>query len=63
MTAPRYEPRYFTAEQVLAYLTAAPAVEVGLVLARERRGLARAEILSKFPAALGGRPNMLEEGS
>lgn len=63
MTTPRYDPQYFTADQVLAHLDGAEALEVGLILARERRGLARAEILSKFPAALGGRPNMLEEGS
>lgn len=50
------DPTAHTVTEVLAYLATADPIEVGRVLAVERRGLARPEILSAFPASLGGRP-------
>lgn len=51
-----FDPATHSVEQVLDYLTVADPIETGRVLARERRGLARDEILTRFPASLGGRP-------
>lgn len=53
-------PHQHTAAEVLDYLTtvAADTVEVGRVLACERIGLARPEILAAFTAAEGGRPQL-----
>ncbi len=50
------DPTAHTVAEVLAYLAAAEPAEVGRVLAVERRGLARDEILTRFPPSLGGRP-------
>lgn len=51
------DPTIHTAGEVLDYLADAAPREIGRVLARERRGLARPEILGRFPASLGGRPS------
>lgn len=52
----KFDPRLHTALEVIDYLSNALPTEVGRVLAAERRGLARREILTRFPASLGGRP-------
>lgn len=56
-----FDPRLRAVDEVLAYLATADAIEIGRVLAVERRGLARDEILSRFPASLGGRPPIPKE--
>lgn len=50
-----FNPGEHTAAEVLAYLDGAYPALIGRVLAAERRGLARPEILSAFPQSLGGR--------
>lgn len=55
-----FDPRLHTAAQVLDYLADADPREIGRVLAAERRGLARAQILTAFPPSLGGRPQLPE---
>lgn len=57
------DPTAHTVAEVLAYLASAEPAEVGRVLAVERRGLARPEILSQFPPSLGGRPSTPEGGA
>lgn len=53
-----FDPATHSVEQVLDYLSTAAPREIGRVLAVERRGLARPEILSSFPPSLGGRPQL-----
>lgn len=54
----RFRPAEHTPDEVLAYLddTADP-VELGRVLAAERTGLARPEILARYSEPRGGRPS------
>ncbi|MGW4090033.1 hypothetical protein [Nocardia sp. NPDC004750] len=56
----RFDPAEHDATAVLVYLDTAEPREIGRVLAAERFGLARPEILSRFPASLGGRPPIQE---
>lgn len=51
-----FDPSEHDVIAVLAYLVTAEPVEIGRVLAAERRGLARDDILTRFPVSLGGRP-------
>lgn len=53
-----FDPSMYSAEEVLALLVDADPRDIGRVLAAERRGLARPEILSQFPISLGGRPSL-----
>lgn len=55
-----FDPRLHTAEQVADYLLGADDREIGRVLAAERRGLARPQILTAYPPSLGGRPQLPE---
>ena len=55
-----FDPATHSVEQVLDYLTVADPIETGRVLARERRGHGRPEILTAFPPSLGGRPQLPE---
>lgn len=49
--------------EVLDYLVDADTVEIGRVLALERRGLARMQILTAVPVSLGGRPPIQKEAN
>lgn len=51
-----FDPAQHDSLDVLAYLLDAGPREIGRVLAAERRGRARDDILTQFPVALGGRP-------
>lgn len=51
-----FDPSEHTIAEVLTYLADADPVETGRVLAAERRGLARMQILTAVPVSLGGRP-------
>ncbi|MBF6363219.1 hypothetical protein IU447_24180 [Nocardia farcinica] len=51
-----FDPAEHDIAAVLEHLATAGPREIGRVLAAERRGLARDEILARFPASLGGRP-------
>lgn len=55
----RFRPADHTVAEVLAYLDQVDAdtVEVGRVLAAERTGLARPEILARYSERAGGRPS------
>jgi hypothetical protein len=54
----RFRPAEHTPDEVLAYLNGtADPVEVGRVLAAERTGLARSEILARYSEYRGGRPS------
>jgi hypothetical protein len=55
-----FDPAEHDATAVLVYLATADPREIGRVLAAERRSLGRSEILSRFPASLGGRPPIQE---
>lgn len=55
-----FDPREHDTAQVLDYLTSVDPREIGRVLAAERRGAARPEILGQFPTSLGGRPQLPE---
>lgn len=57
-----FDPSLHTVGEVLAYLADADPEEVGRVLALERRGRARMEILTQFPVSLGGRPPLTPGG-
>lgn len=54
----RFRPAEHTVAEVLAYLdqTGDP-IELGRVLAAERTGLARLEILARYSESRGGRPS------
>lgn len=56
----RFRPAEHTVAEVLAYLAEVDAddVEVGRVLAAERTGLARPEILARYSEIRGGRPTV-----
>ena len=54
----RFDPSEHSPEEVLALLADAEPRDIGRVLAAERRGLARPEILSQFPPSLGGRATL-----
>ncbi|MGY2019406.1 hypothetical protein [Nocardia gipuzkoensis] len=56
----KFDPSTRSVAVVVIYLATASPQEIGRVLAAERRGLARPEILSRFPASLGGRPPIQE---
>lgn len=56
-----FRPADHSVTEVLAYLAGADPLEVGRVLAAERTGLARMEILSAFATSLGGRQLPEEE--
>ncbi|RBO82062.1 hypothetical protein [Nocardia puris] len=58
----RFDPRYHTAAEVLAYLATADPREVGRVLAAERTGRGRAAILSRFREQRGGRHLEVNDG-
>lgn len=59
----RFDPAAHNVVEVLAYLDAVQDSprEVGRVLAAERIGLARPEILTQFSPQAGGRPQLEEE--
>lgn len=56
-----FDPARHDIDEVLAYLDTVSPVEIGRVLAAERRGPARPEILGQFPMSLGGRPQQTGE--
>ncbi|MGW6121512.1 hypothetical protein ACWFRF_20895 [Nocardia sp. NPDC055165] len=58
-----FDPTEHSIAQVLDYLVDADAVETGRVLALERKGLARMQILTAVPVSLGGRPPIQKEAN
>lgn len=58
-----FDPTGHSIVEVLDYLVDADADEIGRVLAVERRGLARMQILTSVPVSLGGRPPIQKEAN
>lgn len=56
-----FQPRNHSVVEVLTYLAEVDTVEAGRVLAAERTGLARMEILAQFAPSEGGRTLPSEE--